>query len=623
MNTNIYQLQDVGYQNVTLLPGHWEEQRRELIDTYLKLDNDDLLHPFRKLAGISDHAYGLSGWYGNGASTFGQILGAMARLYLATGDLRLKEKALALAEGWGECAERSRAVIDCNGTYTFDKLMTGFLDLYEYLDWKPAEDYVQQLAESAERRFDKTIPRDGLQTMPGEMIEWYTLPEQLWRAYRLFGKEVFRRMAGEWDYPYYWEKLRNGQYDKIGPRHAYSHVNALSSAAQTYIATGDTRYLEAIEAAYQEILAHHTFATGGYGPAETLFAERGYLGDSIKDTCDFSRKQLEYRDFAGRMVTRSNQWGSCEVSCCAWAVFKICNYLLKLTGEAKYGDWAEKMLINGCGGQLPITGEGDVMYYAFYSVDGAIKSTRDGRLQENGATHQWQCCTGTFPEDVAEYANMLYYRGTGKNPAAGIYVSQYLPSEYSFSVEGHRCSLTNTSMYPKEQRVQFILRMEEGTPAEKIRLFFRIPSWVREGMARTTDWIVLPIRKPDTWLEISRETLGRDLRDGDEITLELPFHLAFRPVDEDAPDVVALTYGPLTMVCDRMSLFAGEQEHPECWIRPIQKDGYSFSFETLPGHVLPYGHVTRQFYPYYEVSGMQYYYMYNRIVEEGKYPLRM
>lgn len=87
-------LQNFYYQNVALKEGHWKKQRDELIETYLKIEDDDLLHPFRKLANLPNKGHGLVGWYGSGASTFGQKLGAFAKLYLVTGDIRLKEKAI-------------------------------------------------------------------------------------------------------------------------------------------------------------------------------------------------------------------------------------------------------------------------------------------------------------------------------------------------------------------------------------------------------------------------------------------------------------------------------------------------------------------------------------------------
>ena len=61
-------------------------------------------------------------------------------------------------------------------------------------------------------------------------------------------------------------------------------------------------------------------------------------------------KDESYRNFGDSVCVRDDKWGSCEVSCCSWAVFKLCNYLLMLTGEARFGDWGGKLLYNGCGG---------------------------------------------------------------------------------------------------------------------------------------------------------------------------------------------------------------------------------------------------------------------------------
>ena len=84
-----------------------------------------------------------------------------------------------------------------------------------------------------------------------------------------------------------------------------------------YETTKNEEYLRAIEIAYKEILDHHTFATGGYGPAECLFAdEEGYLGDSIKASWDADKRHIHYRDFGNSIRQRDDRWGSCEVSCC-------------------------------------------------------------------------------------------------------------------------------------------------------------------------------------------------------------------------------------------------------------------------------------------------------------------
>lgn len=600
-------LETFHYEKVTLKKSHWERQRAELIETYLGIDNEDLLHYFRALAKIPDKGTGLVGWYGDNASTFGQKLSAMARLYLNTKDERLKTKVLYLADEWGKCLERSEKVCDINDTYVYDKLMGGFLDLYEILDYTPALKYIKKLTQSAARRFPRTISRDGLQDRAlsgAKMIEWYTLPEHLIRAWQITGDETYWEFAKEWEYTYYYDKLAKKDFH-IGPRHAYSHVNSLSSAAKFYEATGDEKYLTVLKNGYEEILTHHSFATGGYGPAECLFAEEeGYLGDSLKANWDRDRIHKEYRNFGDSIVTRDDAWGSCEVSCCAWAVFKLTCYLMTFTGEARYGDWAEKLLYNGTGGQPPITKEGKVMYYADYFVNGGIKTVEDRRLHDNGRSFEWQCCTGTFPQDVAEYVNLLYYKDQ-----SGIYVAQYLPSKVAFEIDSRPIELENLSLYPKTPYLDFVIHTEGKTVSD---LNFRIPSW-----ADGNNWVKINGEKqeaemiPGTWLKLRREW-----KEGDRIEIHFPFRLHFEKADEYSPDIAALMYGPLVLVSDKMAVFQGNMENPEQWIKPSWREGYSYCFETLPGHVKGYDWLTRKFYPYYEVPELEWYYMYSRLEEK-------
>ncbi|WP_162515377.1 beta-L-arabinofuranosidase domain-containing protein [Paenibacillus pinistramenti] len=628
VNLGFKGLEGFGYDSVQLKDSHWKQQRDETIELYLNIPDDELLHLFRVKAGLPSSVNGLTGWYGSNANTFGQKLGAFAKLYRVTGDQRLKEKALHLAEEWMKCAETSELLYE-HDTYVFDKLLGGFLDLVEFLDCRALLPHLLQLTRAADARFKKDIKRDGLQDHElwhNQMIEWYTLPENLYRAWQLTGEPLYKSFAEQWDYDYFWNKLNSRDF-RIGPRHAYSHVNSLSSAARAYEATGDERYLTAMTAAYDEITSHHIFATGGYGPAECLFPDKeGYLGDSLKSTWDPTLGSLTYTNFGGSEVTRNDTWGSCEVSCCAWAVFKYCNYLLKLTGEAKYGDWAEKMLINGTGGQLPVHPDGKVMYYADYFLDGGLKSVEDRRLQENGEAFEWQCCTGTFPQDVAEYANMLYYRDQD-----GLYISQYLPSTVTWTQGSSLLALENHSDYPDTSRIRLRLavmenlnhpsddsssqtapspsasRQESSGPRCSFRLRLRVPSWADGANTISVNGIRQSIAcSPGEWAEIDRVW-----HDGDVVEADFPYRLYFTPVDEQNPGIAALSFGPLVLTADKMTLFEGEIDRPAEWIHPVP--GQPLTFMTLPGHVRPYAHLTRTFTPYYKVGEMEWYYMYNRI----------
>ncbi|WP_342423878.1 beta-L-arabinofuranosidase domain-containing protein [Paenibacillus sp. FSL E2-0178] len=595
-------MQAFGYSHVALKPGHWKQQQDETIEMYLGIPDEDLLHIFRIKAGVPSEADGLAGWYGAGASTFGQKLGAYAKLYRVTGDFRLQEKAELLADEWIACAEQSAELFD-NDTYVYEKLLGGFLDLYEYLGYERILPYVLKLTEAAMNRFKQDIARDGLQDhglWSSHMIEWYTLPENLYRAYQLTGEEKYKDFAKVWDYDYLWDKLNSRDF-AIGPRHAYSQVNSLSSAARAYEVTGDERYLAAMKIAYDELTAHHIFATGGYGPAECLFTEKGgYLGDSLKSTWDSTLSSLTYTNFAGTEVTRNDTWGSCEVSCCAWAVFKFSSYLLQYTGEAKYGEWVEKLLYNGTGAQLPVKPDGRVMYYANYFLDGAMKTVEDRRLQEGGHNFEWQCCTGTFPQDVAEYSNMLYYHSEDS-----LYVTQYLPSRVKWAKDGMDITVENYSQYPEVEGPVKLRISLEGSAEFGLKL--RIPAWATGlNSLKINGEEVETAVVPGEWASVRREW-----NDGDIVEIDFPFPLYFRAVDAANPGIAALSYGPLVLVADKMTRFIGDTADPSGWIHPAE--GQPYTFETDKGHVAGYSHLTRSFQPYYRIGEMQWYYMYNEI----------
>jgi Uncharacterized protein conserved in bacteria len=594
------------YRNVELGPGIFKKQRDETLELYLAIDEDSLLKPFRETVGLLAPGKRLLGWYGTGASTFGQVMGALAKLAVSTGDERARKKALALAEGWEACADAGETVLELD-SYRFDKTLGGLLDVYEYLGQEKALAYARRLTEAASRRFKRDIKRDGLQDeglWGFGMIEWYTLPENLLRAYELTGEAFYKDFALEWDYEYFWDKLRRGDA-AIGPRHAYSHVNALSSAAKLYEATGDARYLEAAEAGYELVLARHSFATGGYGPAETLFAEKpGYLGDSLKSPFAIGAKAASYRNFSGAEVVRDDTWGSCEVPCCSWAVFKLTRYLLEQRGTARYAEWAERMLYNGMAGELLVSPKGEVMYYSGYYLNGAIKSGVDRRLFAGGQGFTWQCCTGTFPQNVAEYCKLLYYRDDD-----GIYVSQYMPSTLRWERNGTQLSLANESRYPEEDELRFVIG---ASKPERFALRLRIPSWLSSEPQILINGKRVECRAtPGDWCSIER-----GWEDGDIVSAQFPFELRFEQVDEANPDIVALCYGPLVLASSDMGELKGDRERPGEWIRALP--GESMVFETEAGHVRGYEESTMRFEPYYRIGAMRWYFMYNRIADEEK-----
>src|SRR5207237_5424888 len=107
--------------------------------------------------------------------------------------------------------------------------------------------------------------------------------------------------------------------DVLPGRHAYSHAIALSSAAKAYLQLGEPKYRAALVNAWR-FLDRQRYASGGFGPDEQFVEPRaGALNESLARTKDHF-----------------------ETPCGSYAGLKLARYLLRFTGEARYGDGLER-----------------------------------------------------------------------------------------------------------------------------------------------------------------------------------------------------------------------------------------------------------------------------------------
>ena len=213
----------------------------------------------------------------------------------------------------------------------------------------------------------------------------------------------------------YFNPLAEG-YNVLPFEHAYSHVNAFSSAMQAYITLGSEKHLRAARNGFEMVLKTQSFATGGWGPNEA-FGEpgTGQLGDSLRTS-----------------------HASFETPCGAYGHFKIARYLLRTTKEARYGDSMERILYNTILGAWPIQADGTSFYYSDYGTT--------GRKVWYG--NKWPCCSGTFPQLAADYHISTYLRS-----ADGVYVNLFAPSKVRWTEGAATCSLTQETNYPFDSKI--------------------------------------------------------------------------------------------------------------------------------------------------------------------------
>ncbi len=514
------------YSDVKLTSGPLKAQFDRLHAYYGGLDEDRLLKELRLRAGLPAPGEYMGGWYDQDGFApghcFGQYISALARFANATDDAATRAKTTRLVEGFaatigpdGYCYPSRKAATDFPA-YNYDKYVVGLLDAYQFGGVPSALQVLDRATQGAvkympPRALDRNLDRHE----SGRDDESYTLGENCFYAYEVTGKTAFLEMARNYllDRTYF-DPLSRGE-NVLPGRHAYSHANALSSAARAYLVLGEPKYLEAARNAWDMIEKTQQFASGGWGPSE-LFVEpnKGKLGESLTAT---------HSHF--------------ETPCGAYAHFKLARYLLRITGEARYGDGLERVLYNTILGAKDPSGDGHFFYYSDYSP-----STHKTYFPD-----KWPCCSGTLPQAVADYLISIYFRNSDDD----IYVNLFVPSEVTWKVRGAPARVTQNTTYPESESTE--LRLQLPAAAE-FTVYVRIPSWLQAPAS-------VSVNGRSVSVPADRGTMAairRRWQNNDTIQVSLPFPFRAQAVDEQHPNIVALMRGPLMLVAPDSQLKLGK-----------------------------------------------------------------
>jgi hypothetical protein len=512
-------LDEFGYDQISLASEPHQAQLRHCVSVLMSLNEDSLLKPMRQMAGQPAPGEDLGGWYNyepnydwhtfdSGfapGATYGQWVSALARAYAITGSPDLRSKVLRLNQLWA--ANMSDGFFEKNRfpAYCYDKLVCGLIDSHRWVGDPDAFAILQRTTDTALRHMPEHAVEHGQSWRPGtdESYTWdesYTVPENLFLAYQRGAGDRYKELGARYLNDKLFAPLAAGENSLAG-KHAYSHVNALCSAMQAYLTLGSEMHLRAAKNGFDMVTAQ-SFVTGGWGPNEQL---RVVGNDDV---------------FASLSGTHS----SFETPCGSYAHFKLTRYLLRVTRDSHYGDSMERVMYNTVLGVKSLEADGRAFYYSDYNFDG----------RKVYSDHRWPCCAGTLPQVATDYGISAYFRD-----AQGVFVNLYIPSTLQWKQNGANVSLTQTSSYPNDGAIEFVLSLSRRT---KFSANFRIPAWA-EGAAISINGkrVNSPVL-PGTFASVSREW-----KNGDRVTLELPMKMRLEAFDARHPDTVALLRGPLVL----------------------------------------------------------------------------
>jgi hypothetical protein len=292
--------------------------------------------------------------------------------------------------------------------------------------------------------------------------------------------------------------------DKVGNGKAYEMLSCLNGALEYYRTTGDRHILEACLNAWQDIVDHRLYLTGTVSYREFF-----------RDNFDLPN----VNDVGETCVTVT------------WLQFNA--QLLRLTGEARFAEQLEKVVLNQLfGAQCP---DGSAWgYYVQMQGKKPYSSTLDGH-----------CCLSSGPRGISLIPTFAL-----STDADGIVVNLYEADAAKLQLrDGTPVTVITETKYPSDGKVRITLLPESR---KSFALKLRIPAWSQNSVVQVNGKKVKAQPGPDGYVALRREW-----KKGDQVQLALKLEPRVIIGDHKNEGRIAVLYGPLVLAVDEALLEGG------------------------------------------------------------------
>lgn len=300
--------------------------------------------------------------------------------------------------------------------------------------------------------------------------------------------------------------------DKLayGMEHANSEMPYVESLADLYIIAGDESALKAARGYMHVNYVDHELPQGSV-------SGRSAFPDYQSELYNYPK-----RVFFHIMDTPARKNITSGESCCAHNLNRVAKKLLEVEADVELMDAWERRYINAVlSQQNPDTG----MF--IYNLNLKNNTYKMWGYPEKS----FWCCYGTGAEVHASLTEGAFYED-----AETAIACLYMPCTYTHKSTG--ITITETTNYPDDGKITFSI---SGSGALSLKL--RIPSWLAEPATVTLPGgEVVSVDAKGVLYEIRREW-----KDGDTVTLNLPFALRYDCMP-DRHEYVSVTYGPNLLV---------------------------------------------------------------------------
>lgn len=243
--------------------------------------------------------------------------------------------------------------------------------------------------------------------------------------------------------------------------HAHTfHMNFLGFL-RLYRITGDESLLRKVKGAWDDIAGRQMYITGGVSVAEHY--EEGFV-----------------KPLSGGVVE----------TCATMSWMQLCQELLLITGDTKYADALEKIMVNHVFAAQEVE-SGHCRYH-----------TPPEGVKPQGYFHGPDCCSASGHRIISMLPTFFFAKAPGK-----FFINQFVPCEYkgddfAFAIEGN---------FPDDDNFEIVVTKGSG-----LALNIRIPGWCQSASVRLNG-------KPvDGVVSGSYLVLDRRWKRGDRIELFFP-----------------------------------------------------------------------------------------------------
>jgi DUF1680 family protein len=367
------------------------------------------------------------------------------------------------------------------------------------------------------------------------------------------------------------QALEGADASEIATGKAYQLIWNLIALAKLHRATGEGKYLRAVDNLWRNIRQHHLTLGGGpwggvahrsrevFNPG-TVFSPQGYV-----ETC----------------------------STMAW--IQLNRQLLSIVGDAVYAEEIERSAYNDLLGAQAPNGE-DWCYYSF----------PNGRRVY---TTYWRCCKSSGAMALEELPALAY----GVSDDGGLKVNLFGASEAALKLPvAGLVRVEQKTAYPFDGEIRIRIAPEEPAP---FKVHVRIPEWAHGARVRVNDANVASAPPTGTWFSIDRTW-----RAGDTIALSFPMQPRVHrrtnrsvqdsiapdgaPVSQEVLhfDYLAITRGPLVYATGLIDGFKVEETlrmdagSTDTWLETGKDEGPDIQLR-------PLGRAPLTFQPYYRAGG--------------------